>query len=474
MDIKTSYTDGQLNITVEGRVDAAEANNLQKKINSAITDSGKVKSIVIDANQMTFISSLGLRVILALKKKYSDLRVIGASQDVYNVFSITGFAKIISVEKALPTVSLDGCTPVSGRNDLYQMTEDTMLKVFPEGTTREDVDKEIAMAKEVFVFGVPTAMAFDMVMVGDCYGLIYESTKPFEIDAESLGEMLRNLHDQKVDPDEGTYPSAHQNVKQKIRTLAPYLGNEAVDKLLQMLSVLPDATSLLHGDLTLSSIMKQNDEPIFIDMANVGYGNPVLDLAHLYAHFTEEQRNGEYFDMLLDAYYDLESDETIRRNRENIVILSMITDFTNLTSQGEPSAEAVEESKKQFKERITDKWDEILSRLRFKMDFNEEIGRLERKKYYLDPDVDIDWIAKKLGTNRHYVSDYFNKVLHTTFNEYINNLRLDYAADLLRKGTVPKSQVVYDAGFGNDHTFRRLFKQKFGCLPTEYLKQLNK
>lgn len=467
MQITSNYNGGQLTIAISGRVDAAEAQNLQQEALALVNGRSDINSIVVDASQMTFISSLGLRVMLTLKKKVDDLRIIGVNADVYNVFSITGFHKIITVEKALPSVSVEGCPLVNGRKDVYQLTEDTVLKVFPEGTTKADVDKEVAMAKEAFVLGVPTAMAFDIVMVDGRYALEYESTAPMAIDAIPLGTLVRNLHELKVDPEEGTFAPGVVMLKKRIEALEPYLGDDAVSKLLQMIKVLPDATALLHGNLTLDCIMKQNEEPIFTNMGGVCFGHPVLDLSRLYASFTEEQK-GEYFDMLLDEYFDMESDETIKRNRENIVILSSIYEFTELLADGEPTEEKVEESKKRFQEVIADRWEEILSRLRFKMDFNEEIRALERKQFYLDSDVNIDWIANTLGTNRHYVSDYFNKVLHCTFNEYINNLRLNYAAKLIKEGRVQKSQICYKAGFNNDHTFRRLFKQKFGCLPSQY------
>ncbi len=467
MQISSTYNDGQLTIAISGRVDAAEAQNLQQEALALVNEHRDVRSIIVDASQMTFISSLGLRVMLTLKKKVDDTKIIGVNADVYNVFSITGFHKIITVEKALPSVSVEGCPLAGGRKDVYQLTEDIVLKVFPEGTTKADVDKEVAMAKEAFVLGVPTAMAFNIVMVDGRYALEYESTSPMAIDAIPLGTLIRNLHELKVDPEEGTFAPGVVMLKKRIEALEPYLGEDAVSKLLQMIKVLPDATALLHGNLTIDCIMKQNEEAIFTDMGGVCFGPPVLDLSRLYASFTEEQK-GEYFDMLLDEYFDMESDETIKRNRENIVILSSIYEFTELLADGEPTEEKVEESKKRFQEVIADRWEEILSRLRFKMDFNEEIRALERKQFYLDSDVNIDWIANTLGTNRHYVSDYFNKVLHCTFNEYINNLRLNHAAKLIKEGLVQKSQICYKAGFNNDHTFRRLFKQKFGCLPSQY------
>lgn len=467
MEIQKTYNDGVLTIAISGRVDAAEAAKLQKELLEITGSHDDAESLVIDATAMSFISSMGLRVFLTLKKNHENMKIVGANPDVYNVFKITGFHKIITIEKALRNVSIDGCELVNGTKDVYRLTEDTVLKVFPEGTTKADVDNEVKMAKEVFVLGVPTAMAFDIVMVGDRYGLIYERTTTMEISAPELGDMIRNLHEQVIEPD-GEFSSLHAMVKKRINTLAPYLGDEAVEKLQQMLSVLPDSSALLHGKLRLECIMKQNEETIFTDMGDAGYGNPVLDLAHLYSTLTEEQR-GEYFDIFMGSYYDMESEETIRRNRENITLLSMIADFTRLTSEGEPSEAAVEAAKKDFQERVADRWEEILSRLRFKMDFNEEMRKLERDRFYLRSDVNIDWVASRLATNRHYVSDYFNKVLHTTFNEYINTMRLEYAVQLIREGRTQKSQICYEAGFNNDHTFRRLFKQKYGCLPSQYL-----
>lgn len=467
MDIQSHNQNGVLTITISGRADAIEAQKMQKDLMALLESQESVSSIIVDASHLSFISSMGLRSLLILKKKVDDLRIIGVSPDVYSVFSATGLHKIITIEKALPSISIEGCPLVKGRNDLYQLTGDTMLKVFPQDTLKAQVDREVAMTKEALILGVPTAMTFDIVRVDDCFGLIYESTTQVEVPAATLGSMLRQLHAQKVNPEAETFTYGLNEIKKRIDALEPHLGQEAVSQLQQMLKVLPFDTSLLHGNLSLNCIMMQNEEAIFTDMGDVCYGHPMLDFAHLYASFSEEQR-GEYFDELLDEYFDMESDETIKRHKENIVILSAIYKFIGLTANESPSTEQVEDCRKRFKEIITDRWTEIQSRLRFKMDFAEEMRTLEREQFYLDSDVNIDWIAQKLGTNRHYVSDYFNKVLHCTFNDYINNLRLTYAAKLVREGRVPKSQVCYEAGFTNDHTFRRLFKQKFGCLPSQY------
>lgn len=103
-------------------------------------------------------------------------------------------------------------------------------------------------------------------------------------------------------------------------------------------------------------------------------------------------------------------------------------------------------------------------------DFDAIFQKLEEEKFYLDTEVNIDWISSKLGTNRHYVSDYLNRVRHVTFYEYVNTLRLVYAERLLKEGKEKIADLAFVCGFNSDHTFRRLFKERYGCTPLQYKK----
>lgn len=104
------------------------------------------------------------------------------------------------------------------------------------------------------------------------------------------------------------------------------------------------------------------------------------------------------------------------------------------------------------------------------MDFDDVFKKLEDEKFYLDTEVNIDWISSKLGTNRHYVSDYLNRFKHVSFYEYVNTLRLIYAERLLKEGKEKLADIAFICGFNSDHTFRRLFKEKYGCTPLQYQK----
>lgn len=82
-------------IVLKGRVDTSTAPVVEETINNANVE-GKV---VIDANDLQYISSSGLRVLLKLAKKYPGLEVINVSEEIYEIFDVTGFVDIFTVSK---------------------------------------------------------------------------------------------------------------------------------------------------------------------------------------------------------------------------------------------------------------------------------------------------------------------------------------------------------------------------------------
>ena len=129
-------------------------------------------------------------------------------------------------------------------------------------------------------------------------------------------------------------------------------------------------------------------------------------------------------------------------------------------SQADESSASTDNAKAQTSSSLSSKF----------MDFDDVFKKLEEEKFYLDTEVNIDWISSKLGTNRHYVSDYLNRVKHVSFYEYVNSLRLIYAERLLKEGKEKLADIAFICGFNSDHTFRRLFKEKYGCTPLQYQK----
>jgi len=378
MTIEINNNSGNMTIVLSGRLDTAASAEVGTVINKVLGEAGQVKSITVDAAGMEFISSSGLRIIISLKKQCQNLSVINVSQEVYNVFEITGFTKIINISKALREVSIEGCEEIGrgGVGVVYKTSADTIVKVFREGSPMEELEKEISMAKEAFVLGMPTAISFDIVKVGSQYGLVYEmldaetlSTAirkaPEKIDeyAVKFAKLVRALHDIEVEPG-GIIPDAHAHEMEALDTLTRYFTQEQVDMLKAIQNAIPRGNRLLHCDLHPKNVMLQGDELMFIDMGEVGYGNPLIDLAHTYSSMkaivgdyeqiiglTEEQCH-RFYDVFIAEYFAGESAEEIASHVEEIRLASRVRNFSWLSLSDSFPEEVIEMCREEFKKRI--------------------------------------------------------------------------------------------------------------------------
>lgn len=95
---------------------------------------------------------------------------------------------------------------------------------------------------------------------------------------------------------------------------------------------------------------------------------------------------------------------------------------------------------------------------------------VEEDAIYLDPSLTLDTLARRLGTNRTYLSNYFNNVKGVTFYDYINALRI-------QKKSIPMMNehpeyaleyVARESGFNSISTFRRAFRKHTGTTPGQY------
>ena len=80
----------------------------------------------------------------------------------------------------------------------------------------------------------------------------------------------------------------------------------------------------------------------------------------------------------------------------------------------------------------------------------------------------LDRVAQELHFNKYYISRIFSGRLHCSFHEYLNRLRLDYAARLLRETDHNITDIWQDAGFESQKTFNRTFLSCYGMTPSKY------
>ena len=151
-------------IFLEGELNSATAENIGKEIDE-IVDHNSFKSLVLDFAKVSYISSAGLRVVLKLKQRFSQTSIINASLEVYDVFQMTGFTSMMSIQKALRKIDISHAEIIGDGffSTVYRLNKDTIVKVFNRTSDSEQIGRELKLAKEAFVLGVPTAISFDIV-----------------------------------------------------------------------------------------------------------------------------------------------------------------------------------------------------------------------------------------------------------------------------------------------------------------------
>lgn len=90
-----------------------------------------------------------------------------------------------------------------------------------------------------------------------------------------------------------------------------------------------------------------------------------------------------------------------------------------------------------------------------------------RRNYYQST-LSLTDVSKKNGVSYHYLSRLFKKELNTSFNNYLNNIRLDVASRLLKDPSLTVSQISYSCGFGDPGYFSKVFKKNYGTSPASF------
>lgn len=83
-------------------------------------------------------------------------------------------------------------------------------------------------------------------------------------------------------------------------------------------------------------------------------------------------------------------------------------------------------------------------------------------------DLELSELAREAGFSAGYLSKVFHDAMGVTFKEYVNSLRLQYAAKLLRLTGLPVSEVCHTCGYNSMPNFLRAFKGKFAASPGQY------
>lgn len=294
-EVKITKNENEMVVFLNGRIDSNNAPLVEEALKEAFESDSPV---IVDAEKLEYISSAGLRVLLHLRKKKAELKIINVSSEVYEIFDMTGFNQMMTVEKAYRVVDVEGCEVIGkGANGtLYRIDSDNVVKVYNNADALADIQHEREVARLALVLGIPTAISYDVVKVGNSYGSVFEllnaksfskilATEPDKFDwcVNEFSNLLKKIHGTEVPA--GKLPRIKETAVKWADFIKEYIPLESYEKLRKMIEDVPDSDYMIHGDYHTNNIELLDGEVLLIDMDTLAVGNPIFELASIYNAF---------------------------------------------------------------------------------------------------------------------------------------------------------------------------------------------
>ena len=96
--MKHTIENKTLTLYLEGELNSFNSEEVEKEVEE-ILKSTEPSSIVVDMAELRYISSAGLRIIVRLKQRYDDTRLVRVPSGVYDIFEMVGFQNLMKIEK---------------------------------------------------------------------------------------------------------------------------------------------------------------------------------------------------------------------------------------------------------------------------------------------------------------------------------------------------------------------------------------
>ena len=290
--VMTTGFDGVVaRIVLSGRLDASSAGALS----AAIPSDPALQTLILDLDACTYVSSMGIRVVLAQHKVLAPrggrVELINVRPDLKRVFELSGLTQLLTVRDRAREIDIAGLEYLSEGvfGEVFRVDDETIVKLYRKGVDPAVVEKEKVFSRAAFVAGIPTAISYDIVSSGDRLGIAYEM-----LGADSLAALMRRTPERMSDharlmahlartihatqADTNVFPDMKASAFGWLDTMASLLEPDDVALLRGKIEAVPDATTCVHFDLHGGNVMVVNGEPVVIDMGDFSHGSPFFDL----------------------------------------------------------------------------------------------------------------------------------------------------------------------------------------------------
>ncbi len=248
-------------------------------------------------------------------------------------------------------VSVDGCELIGrgAKGDVYRYDDELVIKVFNQNNLYQDVERETTLSRRAFILGVPTAISFGIVAVGDRYGAMYElvdsetlstyiAREPEKVNkyAELMAQVALEIHGTKV-AENDIFPEAYDRIQEYVRGGIAYVDERLAKRCMKLLSGLPSTNTLVHGDFHTNNVFMLKGEPLLIDMDRISRGHPIIELSDLYYFYVvlgeddpsvvekfmgfSYETSKQFFEHFLKCYLGTDDEERIQEVKDKASLL---------------------------------------------------------------------------------------------------------------------------------------------------------
>jgi len=105
--------------------------------------------------------------------------------------------------------------------------------------------------------------------------------------------------------------------------------------------------------------------------------------------------------------------------------------------------------------------------------YERKLEELIKEKVFQDTGLTLESLGKQIGAPKHHLTQLLNLRIKKTFNQYINELRVQHACSILIDNSrkFPIEKLAFECGFNSKASFNRNFKIITGYTPSEYRKR---
>ena len=312
-NFKAKLEGDKLFFNISGSIDTMNSPDLYADFIVIRENYGDI-SVIFDCEDLTYISSTGLRFFLKVhKEEKHGIKLINVAPNVYERFEMAGFVEFFVVEKSLRDISDQNFNKIGsgGGIDIF-CSDELLLKVYSAETNLSTVELERDINHAILQHGIHTLISYDIVKYQGRYGLLYEKNmeartvaaeikeNPDKSDfyASAMGKLLKKIHS--FTPEIKGLANVVDLNKTLVKGMEQWFEADEVETMMKLVNSIPTADTMLYYYFNPEHIFIYKGELSLINMANIRIGNPLFDFARAFRPY---QRMPDFWKSMLYAYF---------------------------------------------------------------------------------------------------------------------------------------------------------------------------